>query len=290
MKSPLPFTKMQSVGNDFVVLETAKWPTETDWNAQAVRLCDRRFGIGADGLMLLMPSESAAIRMRMFNPDGTEDMCGNGMRCVLHLAKERGLVGTSGTIETPVGLRHFTLRDDGTIRTEMGLPSFDAAAIPFLGAESEQGTLPFLKNIVLPHGDRHITLSGVVNTGSTHTVLLVDELPDDETFLFWSPYIENHPLFPERTSVMWTKILSPSLLRLRIWERGVGETLGCGTGASAAAVIARLMADMYSGPLQVQSAGGTLTVEWDGNATHPNAAIYLTGTAQITYAGHVLPD
>jgi diaminopimelate epimerase len=281
---------MQSVGNDFVVIETTKWPEDTDWTQTAIRLCDRRFGIGSDGLMLLTPSKSADIGMRMFNPDGTEDMCGNGMRCVLHLAHRQSLIGNSGLIETLTGNRFFSIRDDETVRADMGFPGFAPWEIPLdphTPAIEDFAENELVLGIVLSQGNRQITLDGIVNTGSTHTVVFVDELPTDDEFHFWSPFIENHPYFPERTSIMWTQVVAPSALRLRIWERGAGETLGCGTGACAAAVVARLTGRLEMGPTTVISRGGTLTFEWGGTEDKPSARMHLTGRAQIVYQGEI---
>ncbi|GAB4452286.1 MAG: diaminopimelate epimerase [Armatimonadaceae bacterium] len=270
-----PFAKMQAVGNDFVVLEETDLPADTEWSRLAIELCHRRFGVGADGLMLIEASATADLRMRMFNPDGTEDMCGNGMRCVLHRAHETGKLGDTGTIETIAGIRPFTRHTDGSITTAMGKPQFDPTHLPMQTAQNPVLDYP------IAVGDEVLPVS-VVSTGSLHTVVFVEELPGDDRFFRLSPLLENAPVFPERTSVMWTQVEAKNRLRLRIWERGVGETLGCGTGASAAAVLARTQGKVAgNGTVTVSSAGGELRVEWE----EPGSEVYLTGYAQTVFTG-----
>jgi diaminopimelate epimerase len=283
---PLPFIKMQAVGNDFVVLEESAWPAGTDWGSVAISLCDRKFGVGGDGLLILAPSEIADLRMRMYNPDSTEDMCGNGLRCIIHLARERGMVGTSGTVETLAGVRGFTIHPDGSITTEMGAPRFAPADLPVDMSvfRPKYQRITRVENVPVQAKGTSFWISGVVNTGSTHSVAFVHELPGDEEFFFWSPRVEEDRLFPERTSLMWTQIESPNRLRLRIWERGVGETLGCGTGSCAAAVICRIQGEVApKGEITVASKGGELRVDWSGKETD---SIYLTGKAQTVYTGN----
>lgn len=276
----LSFTKMQAVGNDFVVVEAAQWPGETDWPARAVSLCDRKFGIGADGLIVVGPSEIADARMRFFNPDGTEDMCGNGLRCVIRFAAARGLLSLyAGSVETLAGIRHYEARGDAqSITVNMGSPEFAPDKLPMrFGGERALDVSLDMDGTTLP--------VSALNTGSTHTVVFADTLPDDATFFALSPRIENHPLFPERTSVIWTTITEANRLSLRIWERGVGETLGCGTGACAAAVAAiatgRLL-PLPDGRVPVRSQGGELIVHWQGRESD---AMTLTGPAEIVYTG-----
>ena len=275
----LAFIKMQAVGNDFVLVDHAAGEeVGRDWPRLAVALCDRRLGVGGDGLLVVGPSRVADARMRMFNPDGTEDMCGNGLRCVIHHAHTAGRLPATGAIETLAGVRDYQVQAGGTITTGMGVPRFAPADLPM--------TVPGLRvfDFPLPLEDDLLCVS-VVSTGTTHTVVFVDELPDEERFLRLSPRGENHPLFPERTSVLWTVAEPPNTLRLRIWERGAGETLGCGTGACAAAVLARVQGKINGvGPVAVASKGGTLHVDWAGGA---NDAIFLTGRAHVVYAGHV---
>jgi diaminopimelate epimerase len=276
----LPFTKMQAVGNDFVVVEARDWPADTDWNNVAIRLCDRHFGIGSDGLLLVSPSPVADFQMRMFNPDGTEDMCGNGLRCVFRFAAKQGyFTGLHATGETLNGVHTATSPDGILWSVGMGSPQFDPEAIPVL-VEADA-----VLNYPLEVEEEEILVSAV-STGSTHTVLFVPELPNDERFFHISPLIEHHPLYPERTSVMWATPddgESGSAWRIRIWERGVGETLGCGTGACAVAVLARATGRSQKSQTAVRSRGGELSVTWSAEGL--DSEMILTGPAEIVYAG-----
>jgi diaminopimelate epimerase len=283
------FTKMQGVGNDFVVLDGERLPPETDWAALAIRLCDRHFGIGADGLLVVARDvPQAAFSLRMFNPDGTEDVCGNGLRCVGLWAQRAGWVSAQTpfsvmTLDGPKSLKITSVAENGragTLQVGMGLPKFRASDIPFCGGTERVLGYP------LPVGDDiyHIT---ALNTGSTHTVIFGVVPPDEETFQRVSPLIETHPLFPERTSVLWATPQGDSKVCVRIWERGVGETLGCGTGACAVGIAARLydtvgMGDVHS-PVQVVSRGGTLEIDWAGDG-YP---VVMTGPAEFVFDGEL---
>lgn len=268
----LPFSKMHGVGNDFVVV-AAEEVASFSLPGLARQLCRRRFAIGADGLLVVGRGSRHAVRMRMFNPDGTEDMCGNGLRCVAKWAFLHGVTTDAQfMVETVDGDKRVALLPDGTVRVELGEPRFEPDRVPVLAEKAPAIGVP----VELPHGTVKVT---ALSTGSTHSVLFVDSLPDDERFLRDSPMIENHPLFPKRTSVLWTVVESPSRLYMRIWERGAGETLACGTGACAAAVAAQLQG-LVGESVEVHSAGGVLYVEW-----RPGEPIYLTGAAELVYEG-----
>lgn len=268
----LPFSKMHGAGNDFVVVaEEAVLSLALPELAR--RLCRRRFSIGADGLLVVGRGTRHAVRMRMFNPDGTEDMCGNGLRCVAKWTTLRGLVtDTRFVVETIDGDKRVELLPDGLVRVDLGEPRFEPAEIPVLAQKSPVMNLP----VKLPHDTVEVT---TLSTGTTHSVLFLKELPDDERFLRDSPAIENHPLFPQRTSVLWTVVESPSRLRMRIWERGAGETLACGTGACAAAIAAQLHG-LVGEEVEVHSPGGVLRVQW-----RPGLSVLLTGAADLVCEG-----
>jgi diaminopimelate epimerase len=286
-----PFTKMQAVGNDFVVVEESAWPTGTDWSKAATFLCERRFGVGGDGLLLVGPSDVADVRMRMFNPDGTEDMCGNGLRCVAVFAYGKGLLNLNGfLLESQVGIHQGIYWEDENLwAIQMGTPQFAPAEIPI--------NLPnFSANHVLNYplrvGDEIIPVSSV-STGSTHSVLFVDALPSDERFFSLSPKIEHHPAFPERTSVLWAapapETEAGGGFIVRIWERGAGETLGCGTGACAVAVLALVTGRSDSNrAISIVSRGGVLNVDWD--PANPEQEMFLIGPAATVYVGMVSYD
>lgn len=285
----LSFTKMQAVGNDFVVVQEAAWPADTQWHKAAVFLCDRKFGIGSDGLLVVGPSQVADVRMRMFNPDGTEDMCGNGLRCIVRRAFDTSVISENSRIETLAGVRAATVHEDNSITTEMGSPQFSPLEIPLrikalINLCRSAGRLVTNIDLSVSQGDKSI-LFDAVNTGSTHAVIWENALSTDEQFFYWSPFIEtNTDLFPERTSVMWAVVEGSDALRLRIWERGAGETLGCGTGACAAAVLARKTSRLSVDRITVHSKGGTLHVSWAGGENDP---MFLTGTAHTVYDGKV---
>ncbi len=286
---------MQGVGNDFVVVDAAILPANISLPDLALRTCDRKFGIGADGLLVVSrePGENTAFRMRMFNPDGTEDMCGNGLRCVSLWAYRAGWLGgqTQFTVAALDGARRVELLSvSGDERTaefgvDMGVPLFAPNLLPFCGAgETAIAGYP----LAVGGGEFLIT---VVNTGSTHTVTFGPP-PDEEVFQRVSPLIENHPLFPERTSVLWATPRKPDthdirIFDIRIWERGAGETLGCGTGACAVGVAAVL--SQYSEPnmpLDIVSKGGTLRITWPGEGT----SVFMAGPAQFVYEGDIALD
>lgn len=287
MIGKFPFTKMQAVGNDFVVAEAAQWPSDTDWSGLSLALCDRKFGIGGDGLLVLERSTIADVRMRMFNPDGSEDMCGNGLRCIALLAHTRGLL-KAGTVETLDGIRAVTVDAasyPASIVAEMAVPLFAPRDLPALVFDNRENMLDYSLEID-GYGTQVVS---TVNTGSTHTIVWSDELPGDDVFFTVSPQIERHPVFPQRTSIMWAKVLSDggtgtdAHLQLRIWERGAGETLGCGTGACAAAILAVVQGKVSGNSVAVRSKGGTLHILSRGM----DAPLQMTGPAEIVYTGAV---
>lgn len=267
------FLKVHGLGNDFVLLDGIAYHySELDFEAFAIAACDRHRGVGADGLLLLTPSKIAAVRMRMWNPDGTEDMCGNGLRCIARVAHLRGYAGTEFFVETLAGLRSARIEPDGNVRVSMGEPSWEFADIPMIapdGLSPREYTL---------HADGESFDASSLSTGSTHTVLWRGELPDDEEFFHFSPLLEVHPWFSERTTVLWAAATG-SGVSLRIWERGVGETLACGTGACAAAVAALDTGRVAHGPVQVRSKGGNLNIEWTEDG------IWKTGPAEVAFEG-----
>ena len=223
------FTKMQGVGNDFVVVDADPLPPNLLLSELAVRACDRHTGIGADGLLVVsQDAPEAAFRMRMFNPDGTEDMCGNGLRCVSLWAwrtgwLERQMDFAVATKEGSRAVRLLEVGKDGKsamLGVDMGVPRFEASELPFLAPSGDR----IVNYPLMVDGSVYHVTS--VNTGSTHTVLFDAMPPDEETFQRASPLIENHPLFPERTSVLWATPDGESRYRVRIWERGAGGNFG----------------------------------------------------------------
>ncbi len=286
---------MQGVGNDFVVVDSAEagfqaGPGGMQYEGLAVRLCKRRRGIGADGLLVLAREDAddrqVRFRMRMFNPDGTEDMCGNGLRCAGLWALRAGWLDELSTsaVLTKEGVRPLELlsvtpdRREATVAVGMGEPHFDPDAIPFISSD------PATTEVVdLPvEVDGRLFRITALNTNSTHAVIFGPP-PDEDSFRRYSPQIENHPSFPERTSVLWVTP-APDRLDMRIWERGVGETLGCGSGACAAVVAAQRLGLAPDGArVEVESRGGILAVTWPG----PGRPIRMEGPATLVYEGEI---
>ncbi len=281
------FTKMQGVGNDFVVLDAAELPQESLLSDLAVTLCDRKFGIGADGLLAVSENApNALFRMRMFNPDGTEDMCGNGLRCVSLWALRAGWLGmdTEFVVAVKDGLRAVrVLQPDpdgrnGLFGVDMGVPLFAPSQIPFCAPSETAAIVGFPLTV----GGEQLTLTAV-NTGSTHTVIFGPP-PSEEVFQRVSPLLETHPLFPERTSVLWATPEGDNRFAVRIWERGAGETWGCGTGECAVGVAAVTNGLSARGvPIEVVSKGGTLQITWPGG----QSSVDMVGPAQVVFDGVV---
>jgi diaminopimelate epimerase len=270
----LPFSKWEAVGNDFVVVDDADVVSCGDLSALSRHLCDRHRGVGADGLLVARVESSDRMIFRIFNADGSEDtMCGNGLRCVVADAYSRGLVEVAGVVSTASGRVDWAIRTDGLVSLVLPPPSFEPHRIPTTAPRTD--CLP-IEGLAVH----------VVETGSPHAVVFVPQLPDDDVFFSISPRIENHHWFPERVSVMWVTVRSGRQLQLRIWERGVGETRGCGTGACAAVAVARVRGLLREQHLDVDSAGGRLEVEWAG----PGEPIVLAGGARRVFRGECSVD
>ena len=272
----IPFAKMEAVGNDFVVVKEMDI-RQGEESALAQEMCSRRFGIGSDGLLVLGASDRADLRVRMFNPDGTEDHCGNGMRCAVLMGLEPLTTGQERdlTLETIAGLKRtrlYWIGGEPSITTDMGEPAFHPSALPMSVDVERVVDYPIeVEGETLP-----VT---VVSTGTTHAVLFAEDAQIAEQFERISPALERHPLFPERTSVLWATLKDSDMIHLRIWERGVGETLGCGTGACAAMIAARLRKAVGNRAMVV-SPGGALEVFWPGEGS-----CTLTGGARVVYRG-----
>ncbi len=244
----VPFTKLETVGNDFVLINREE-VGDANWNQMAIEVCARRFSVGSDG-MLVIWREDNEIHLRFFNPDGTEDFCGNGLRCAAWYAYRQGWTGLEFVVHQLGKQIAMTVNPAGRVKALMPPASYDPAIIPTtFGGEMWE----------VPVGG----ITGTaVTTGSAHFVVFCDELPGDEEFLRLGPKVENDAVFPERVSVMWVRPDSDRHLSMRIWERGVGETMGCGTGAIASASVwFRKMG--LNGEVEVQSKGGVLEIEMD---------------------------
>ncbi len=264
----LPFWKMHGAGNDFVVLAPEQGDERSDaaWGDLARRVCDRRFGVGGDGLIAVLPSDVADLRMRMFNPDGSEaEMCGNGIRCLVKFALDRDdSPGARATlrVETLAGVLDAvaTLGADGAVervRVGMGAPRFEPKAI---GALVEQAPPVLDLPLEAAGGEHHVTL---VSMGNPHAVMFGADPVEAFDLERIGPAIEHHPLFANRTNVEIVRVRDRAAIEMRVWERGAGETLACGSGACAAVVAARLHG-LAGDRVAVALPGGTLGIEWDG--------------------------
>jgi len=276
----MKFTKMQGAGNDYVYVNGFEERVENP-EQLAVRVSNRNFGIGSDGLILILPSEKADVRMRMFNADGSEsEMCGNGIRCVAKYAYDHGLVMKREiTAETGAGILTLQLfagsRDKvEKVRVNMGAPRLSRPEIPMLGSEAARVVA---EPLTILDTTFRITC---VSMGNPHCIIFVDDVESIQADKY-GPLIENHGLFPRRTNVEFVQIISPAEVRQRTWERGAGETLACGTGASAVCV-AGVLNGVTGKKILNHLAGGDLELEWaeDGN-------VYMTGPAVEVFSGEI---
>jgi len=276
----MKFTKMQGAGNDYVYVNCFEERVENPQHT-AVKVSNRNFGIGSDGLIMILPSEKADVRMRMFNSDGSEsEMCGNGIRCVAKYAFDHGLVTKKEiTAETGAGILTLQLFTDSgnkveKVRVNMGPPRLSRAEIPMIG----NGPSPVLSEpLNILHTSFNITC---LSMGNPHCVIFVDDVESFQVEKY-GPLIENHEIFPRRTNVEFVNIISPTEVRQRTWERGAGETLACGTGASAVCV-AGILNGLTEKKILNHLSGGDLELQWaeDGN-------IYMTGPAVEVFSGEI---
>jgi len=274
----LTFTKMHGLGNDFIVWD-AKSPADIPDAARLRALADRHTGIGFDQALVLEPARRAdtAVFYRIFNADGGEvEQCGNGARCVAALVARRlGLGPGELLMDSPAGLVRARTRADGLVSVAMGVPNFDPASLPF-DAPAEA---PHYSLVV----DNRTFEIGAVSIGNPHAVLRVDSVASAPVDTL-GPRVENHSRFPRRTNVEFLEIVTRSHVRLRVFERGVGETQACGTGACGAVAVGR-QRGWLDADVAVDVPGGRLGVEWRG-AGHP---IWLTGPTATVFEGHIDP-
>ena len=271
------FTKMQGIGNDYVYVNCFE-ETVRDPEALAVRISRPHFGVGSDGLVLIEPSDVADFGMRIFNSDGSEsEMCGNDTRCIGKYVYERGLTDkTELTLMTRAGLKQLQLRARGgkvhSVRVDMGSPELDPRRVPV--------DLP--GEIVLGH---RLDVGGMmyaihcVSMGNPHCVIFVRD-PDDVDLSMVGPLIENHRIFPNRTNVEFVTVRDRQHLRMRVWERGAGETLACGTGACAA-LVASVLTGKADREAEVRLNGGVLQIAWSPEDNH----VYKEGPAEFVFDG-----
>ena len=294
----MKFTKMQGAGNDYVYVDVTKEPLE---NASeiAIKVSDRHFGIGSDGLILIAPSDRADFRMIMYNADGSQGaMCGNGVRCVGKYVYDHGLTDkTEITVETGSGIKYLTLYPEGgkvvKVRVDMGAPIFEAGKIPVdvraiepsdeeaaCEADSRLESDDELIDVPIAVEGKAYRMAAV-SMGNPHCVVFIDRDPRDYPVTEIGPSFETHPAFPDRVNTEFILVKDPHRLAMRVWERGSGETLACGTGACASAVAA-IRNGLAESPVTVELLGGELEIAWDGEGS-----VSMTGPAVEVFEGEI---
>jgi diaminopimelate epimerase len=271
----MQFWKMHGLGNDYIVIDNRDEKIG-DKKAQelAKKLCERRFSVGADGLLLVCNSKAADIKMRIFNSDGSEaEMCGNGIRCFSKYCYENGVVKkTEFQVETLSGVKHIWLNLDGnevkTVKVDMGAPVWERKLIPMTG----EGTC-INCGLMVDEESYSVTC---LSMGNPHCVIFVEDV-DDTPVEYVGPMVENHEAFPKRTNVGFVQVLSRNELKVRVWERGCGETLACGTGTCAAVAAANRLAKVGN-KVTVHVKGGDLQVE-------VGKSLFLIGAAEKVFQG-----
>lgn len=291
----MKFTKMHGCGNDYVYVNCFAETVE-DPGAVAKLVSDRHFGIGSDGLILIRPSKVADFEMAMYNADGSRgEMCGNGIRCVAKYVYDFGLTDkTSISVETLAGIKYLDLTvEDGKVekvRVNMGAPIFEPEKIPaVISAEDpDQGIVSrdagqagaiVAQSLYVAGKEYKVTC---VSMGNPHCVIFMDEDVRALDLTKIGPDFEHHPAFPKRTNTEFVNVIDETHLRMRVWERGSGETLACGTG-TCATVVAAVLNRLTKDAVDVELLGGSLHIEWDREAN----LVYMTGPATVVYCGEI---
>ena len=270
----LRFTKMHGLGNDFVVLDGIAQRIDLT-PAQYRQLADRRLGVGCDQVLIVEKARTPDVdfRYRIFNADGGEvEQCGNGARCFVTFVRDHGYTQAKRIrVETAGGIIVPEIVDGGEVRVDMGMPRFAAAAVPFIGGNDD---------VVQPLDVAGETIAvSVVSMGNPHAVQVVSDV-DSAPVVTQGPLLEHHARFPQRVNAGYVQVVDRATIRLRVWERGAGETLACGTGACAA-VVTGIRRGLIDSPVRVETRGGWLTIAWPG----PGAGVMMTGPATTVFEG-----
>lgn len=274
----IKFTKMQGLGNDYVYIDCTKGNKIKDISSLAQFVSNRHFGIGSDGLILICSSDVADFKMRMFNYDGSEaEMCGNGIRCVGKFVYDKGLTTkTEVSIETLAGIKVLKLNvEEGRVRTvkvDMGEPILEAKAIPVISDKE------LVKDLKIKAEDKEFDFT-CVSMGNPHAITIVKDVEKFDIEKYGS-IIEVNEHFPRRTNVEFVEIINENTIKMRVWERGAGETLACGTGACATAVACNLNG-YTKRKVNIELLGGVLNIEWNEHNNH----VYMTGPATTVFEG-----
>jgi diaminopimelate epimerase len=272
----LKFTKMQGAGNDFVVVDSFSSPISLT-SAQIKKISNRNFGVGCDQLLLVEKTSLANVdfKYRIFNADGGEvEQCGNGARCFVRFVREKGLTQKNEiAVETASGLITLTLLDNNQVTVNMGAPRFEPKDIPFI-ADTRQS------QYLLKLRQESLSICAV-SMGNPHAVTIVDDV-EIANVCEHGPQIEAHASFPQRVNAGFMQVLNSHEIKLRVYERGAGETLSCGTGACAA-VVSGIQLGALKSPVLVHTRGGKLNIEWQGE----NLPVMMTGAAEIVFEGQI---
>lgn len=275
----IKFSKYQGLGNDFILIDNRHQSTPVITPEQAVRLCDRHFGIGADGVIFaLTGDQDTDYTMRIFNADGSEpEMCGNGIRCLAQFIadlEQKHNVGDFYRIKTLAGIITPQLEANGQVRVDMGIPRYQAGAIPTTLADSDAKVINY--PLVVNEQTWQVTC---VSMGNPHCVTFVDDV-DAIPLEIIGPQFEHHQAFPERINTEFIQVVRSDYLKMRVWERGAGITLACGTGACAA-VVAGVLTGVAESNCTVELPGGLLEISWSAETGH----VYMTGPAKRVFTG-----
>ncbi len=279
----MKFVKSQGTGNDFVLIDARS--LDRDWVALSRAMCDRRFGVGADGIILITPAKEADIGMRIFNADGSEaEICGNGLRCLAKYVVDRGILSKDRfRVQTLAGIKPVqTYSQAGKVnrvRLALGNPSFRPEDIPYTAKGSQGAGEPTIPTECRLNAPGHELTVHLASMGNPHAVTFIDQPVAEFPLAVVGPVVETHPLFPRRINFEIVRVKEWGKLEMRVWERGAGETLACGTGACAVAAVARAKG-LAGDNIDIILSGGTLNVSWDKDGT-----LWLTGPATEVFTG-----
>lgn len=276
----IKFTKMHGLGNDYVYIDCTEEQKIKNISSLAQFISNRHFGVGSDGLILICKSDIADFKMRMFNYDGTEaEMCGNGIRCVGKFVYDKGLTKKDNiTVETLAGIKKlkFNIKEGNveTVEVDMGEPILEPDKIPVISEEA------IVKNLKIKARENEFKFT-CVSMGNPHAITIVDNTKDFNIEKY-GPVLEKDEHFPRRANIEFIELVDKNNIKMRVWERGAGETLACGTGACAS-VVASVLNGYTERDVNVNLLGGKLNVKWDKNDNH----VYMTGPANIVFEGTI---
>jgi diaminopimelate epimerase len=281
LSSTVAFRKYHGLGNDFILIDDRDRSEPSLSPEQSVGLCDRNFGVGGDGVIFALQSQSQDFQMRIYNSDGSEpEMCGNGIRCMAQFLKDLGETADSYSIETKAGLIVPVMKDDGTITVDMGEPVLKASLVPTTLPSNFEGDSVVEQSYECNGKQWKISC---VSMGNPHAIIFVDDV-EAVDLARDGPALEKASVFPAKANVEFVQVVSPNHLKMKVWERGAGPTLACGTGACALTVAAIRAGKIpaNAGPVRVTLPGGDLFIEWKSSGDNK---VYMTGPASFAFEG-----